>query len=63
MTLCSDKRYVDTGDIITAGGISAGIDMSLYVVRKLLGDDVLQKTLKEMEYAWTPDNSSVILNA
>jgi transcriptional regulator GlxA family with amidase domain len=47
-----DKRYVDNGKIITSGGISAGIDMSLYVVHRLLGDEALAKTLKEMEYEW-----------
>jgi len=53
------KRYVDNGKILTAGGISAGIDMSLYLVQKLLGDAVLAKTTKEMEYTWTPDLTSV----
>lgn len=50
-----DRRYVDNGKIITAGGISAGIDMSLYVVAGLLGEDNLQATLDEMEYTWTPE--------
>jgi len=54
-----DNRYVDNGKIVTAGGISAGIDMSLYIVRKLLGDDVLKVTLEEMEYHWTPDDSPI----
>lgn len=54
--LVEDKRYVDNGKILTSGGISAGIDMSLYLVRKLLGDEVLGKTLKEMEYHWTADD-------
>lgn len=58
-TVIEAKRYVDNGDILTSGGISAGIDMSLYLVQKLLGDDVLAKTMKEMEYTWTPDDSSV----
>lgn len=52
-----DKRYVDNGKIITSGGVSAGIDMSLYLVHKLLGDEVLYKTLEEMEYHWTADDS------
>jgi len=48
-----NKRYVDTnGKIITAGGISAGIDMALYVVHKLLGEEALAATLTEMEYEW-----------
>lgn len=50
-----DKRYLDNGKILTAGGISAGIDMSLYLVNKLLGKQVLGKTLEEMEYPWSPD--------
>ena len=51
----TDQRYLDNGKILTAGGISAGIDMSLYLVNKLLGEDVLRTTLEEMEYYWTPE--------
>ena len=56
-TIISDRRYVDTGKIIMSGGVSAGIDMSLYVIRKLYGDAVLAKTLSEMEYPWTESDS------
>lgn len=56
-TIISDKRYVDTGKIIMSGGVSAGIDMSLYVIRKLYGDEILAKTLSEMEYPWTASNT------
>jgi transcriptional regulator GlxA family with amidase domain len=52
------QRYIDHGKIVTAGGISAGIDMSLYLVHKLLGEDALKATTQEMEYAWTPDTSN-----
>jgi transcriptional regulator GlxA family with amidase domain len=54
--LVEDQRYVEEGNIITAGGISAGIDMSLYVVEKLLGKDKLALTLKEMEWQWHQDS-------
>lgn len=54
--LVEDQRYVEEGKIITAGGISAGIDMSLYVVEKLLGKDKLALTLKEMEWQWHQDS-------
>ena len=50
--LIEDKRYVENGKIITAGGISAGIDMSLYVVEQLLGKEILALTLEEMEWQW-----------
>jgi len=55
--LIEDKRYVDNGKVITAGGISAGIDMSLYVVEKLLGKESLALTLEEMEWQWHQDES------
>lgn len=47
-----DKRIVDNGRIILSAGISAGIDMSLYVVSKLLGEKVAQETAEYMEYDW-----------
>ncbi|WP_077923353.1 DJ-1/PfpI family protein [Spirosoma sp. 209] len=43
-------RWVDTGRIITSVGISAGIDMSLYVVGRLLGKDVADETARYMQY-------------
>ncbi|MDH5605669.1 MAG: DJ-1/PfpI family protein [Anaerolineae bacterium] len=43
-------RFLDNGKIITAGGISAGIDMSLYLVEKLLGTEIANKTRVYMEY-------------
>lgn len=45
-------RWVDCGPIITSGGISAGIDMSLRLVEKLMGRDVAIKTAKQMEFDW-----------
>ena len=33
-------RVVDDGDVVTAGGVSSGIDLALHVVGRLLGDQV-----------------------
>ncbi len=44
------KRFVDNGKIMTAAGISAGIDLSLHVVEKLHGATVKEQTMKYMEY-------------
>ena len=44
------ERYVDNGKIITSAGISAGIDMSLYVVGRLLGKNVADETARYMQY-------------
>ena len=43
-------RFVDSGSIITSAGISAGIDMSLYTVSKLLGKEVADEAAKYMQY-------------
>lgn len=45
-----DERYVDEGAVVTCGGISAGIDGSLHVVRRLLGEAAARKTVAYMEY-------------
>jgi len=45
-----EVRFVDNGKIIVAAGISAGIDMSLYVVARLLGRDQARETAYFMEY-------------
>jgi len=45
-----DVKYVDAGNIITSGGISAGINMSFYIIKKLLGEDIAKATAKRMEY-------------
>lgn len=44
------ERFVDTGRIVTTGGISAGIDGSFHVVERLLGPDVARRTAEYMEY-------------
>ena len=49
-----DKRFVDNGRIILSAGISAGIDMSVYAVAKLLGEKQARETAYHMEYDWEP---------
>jgi transcriptional regulator GlxA family with amidase domain len=49
-TLVRDVKYVDNGRLVLSGGISAGIDMSLYVVGQLLGMAVAEQTAAYMEY-------------
>ena len=45
------ERFVDNGKIITSGGISAGIDMSLYVIELICGRNTAQRTAAYMEYS------------
>lgn len=43
-------RFVREGNVSTSAGISAGIDLSLEIVRELHGDQVASDVAKEMEY-------------
>jgi transcriptional regulator GlxA family with amidase domain len=52
-TVHEDRRFVDTGKIVTSAGIAAGIDMSLHVVQRLLGRDAAEATARQMEYPFT----------
>lgn len=45
-----DARFVDNGRILTAAGVSAGIDMALHLAGRIWGADVARKTQKAMEY-------------
>jgi putative intracellular protease/amidase len=52
-----DKKYVDSGKIITTAGLSSGIEGSLYTVSKLLGMGSAQAVALNMEYDWHPDST------
>ena len=43
-------RFVETGNLATAGGLSSGIDLALRVVERYYGREVAQKTAYTMEY-------------
>lgn len=49
----AETRFVDNGQVLTAAGISAGIDCSLHVVGRLLGASAADKTARYMEYRRT----------
>lgn len=43
-------KFVDEGDVLTSAGISAGIEMSFHMVKKIFGVDVAKSTAQRMEY-------------
>jgi transcriptional regulator GlxA family with amidase domain len=51
-----DQHVVEEGDVITSAGISAGIDMALWVVARHHGDAVGRATARYMEYPFPEDN-------
>lgn len=53
-TVREGVRYVRDGRIVTSAGVSAGIDMSLWLVGELFGVDHAKKTRRLMEYDPAP---------
>jgi transcriptional regulator GlxA family with amidase domain len=47
-------RYVRDGNLVTAAGISAGIDMALWLVGQIHGVDAARKVQRGMEYDPAP---------
>ena len=45
-----NSRYVDSGNIITSAGVSAGIDMAFYVVERMFGKEVADETAVYIEF-------------
>ena len=43
-------RFVENGNLATAGGLSSGIDLALRVIERYYGREVAQKTAYNMEY-------------
>lgn len=56
--MVEDVRYVDNGRIVLSAGVSAGMDASLYVVSKLLGEERALKAAAIMEYEWNREKSA-----
>jgi transcriptional regulator GlxA family with amidase domain len=45
-----DDRWVDDGDVITASGVSAGIDMALHLVTRLVGVERARQVRRGIQY-------------
>lgn len=55
VTVLDNVRFVDADNILTSAGISAGIDLSLHIVERLLGREIAEQTARTMEYEWRRD--------
>ena len=49
-----DVRYVRDGNLVTAAGVSAGIDMALWLLGEIHGADFARKVQRMMEYDPAP---------
>jgi transcriptional regulator GlxA family with amidase domain len=52
---------VDCGHVITGGGVTLGIDATLHLVARMLGEDVANETARIMEYsrAWRANREAL----
>jgi transcriptional regulator GlxA family with amidase domain len=54
-----EQRWVDEGEVITASGVSAGIDMALHLVGRLWGPETARRVQKGIEYFPEPPYADV----
>ena len=45
-----DDRFVDSGEVVTAAGVSAGIDMALHLVARLHSEERARQVKKAIQY-------------
>ncbi len=48
----TEAKIVDEGDVITAAGVSSGIDLALYLIEKWFGPDVRRESARDLDGAW-----------
>ena len=54
-----DRRVVDAGAVVTAGGITSGIDLALHLVERAFDDEVAAATAAELEHDRSDDVTTV----
>lgn len=59
-TVRDDMRYVRDGNVVTAAGVSAGIDMALWLVGQLYDPDTARLVQKGMEYDPAPPYQAAV---
>lgn len=52
-----DRRFADNGRIVTAAGLTSGMDGALHVVDRLDGRDRAREVALTLEYDWRPDST------
>ena len=47
-----EGRVVDDGDVLSAGGVTSGLDLALHLVAREAGEDLAARVAADIEYAW-----------
>lgn len=48
-----DVRWVDSGTLVTSGGISSGVAMTLHLVERYVDCALAEATARQIDYVWT----------
>jgi len=61
VVVTEDASIVDCGHVVTGGGVTLGIDATLYLLERLLGERVANETARIMEYsrAWQANKEAL----
>ena len=51
------ERVVDAGGVVTAGGVTAAIDLGLHLVRRLAGAEACRRVARQMDYPYLSDHA------
>ena len=56
-----EARIVDCDEVVTGGGVSLAIDLSLHLIAKLWGETVRRETARVIEYeaAWKANQAAL----
>ena len=56
-----EARVVDTDSVLTGGGVSLGIDMTLYLLQRFVGEAIASETARILEYqrAWEANGAAL----
>jgi len=49
-----DRRWTDSGKVMTSAGMVPGLEMTLHLVARLLGDEKARATAGYLGYQWSP---------
>ena len=52
LDVLENVRWVEQDNLFTSAGISAGIDMCLYLVSRLHSAELAEQTARQMDYRW-----------
>ncbi len=52
VTVREGARWIEHDRVATSAGISAGLDVSLRIVARFAGQELAERTARQMDYAW-----------